>query len=75
MADKKTKGQKEQTLEEAFAQLDQLIEAMEHTELPLEDSLRFYQEGMKLIEACSKKLEQVENKVLLINEEGELDEF
>lgn len=75
MADKKKKGQEEQTLEEMFARLDELIEAMESRELSLEDSFRFYQDGMKLVEVCSKKLEQVETKVLLIKEDGELDEF
>ena len=65
----------EQTLEEAFASLDELIEILEDRETSLEDSFRVYQKGMELIKKCSEKIEQVETKVLLMNEDGELDEF
>lgn len=75
MANKKTEVQDEQTLEEAFASLDELIGILENKETSLEDSFRVYQNGMELIKKCSKKIEQVETKVLLMNEDGELDEF
>lgn len=75
MANKKTEVQDEQTLEEAFASLDELIEILENKETSLEDSFRVYQNGMELIKKCSKKIEQVETKVLLMNEDGELNEF
>lgn len=65
----------EQTLEEAFASLDELIEILEDKETSLEDSFQVYQKGMELIKMCSEKIEQVETKVLLMNEDGELDEF
>lgn len=67
--------QEEQTLEEAFAVLDDLIERLERKETSLEDSFQIYQKGMDLIKRCSEKIEQVETKVLLMNEDGELDEF
>lgn len=67
--------QEEQTLEEAFAVLDDLIERLERKETSLEASFQIYQKGMDLIKRCSEKIEQVETKVLLMNEDGELDEF
>lgn len=67
--------QEEQTLEEAFALLDDLIERLEMKETSLEESFQIYRKGMDLIKRCSEKIEQVETKVLLMNDEGELDEF
>lgn len=75
MAKKENEVQEEQTLEEAFASLDELIEILEDKETSLEDSFQVYQKGMELIKKCSEKIEHVETKVLLMNEDGELDEF
>ena len=67
--------QQEPSLEESFARLDELIQQLENTETSLEDSFRLYQNGMELIKKCSEKIERVETKVLMMNEDGELDEF
>lgn len=72
---KETENREEQTLEEAFVQLDDLIEILEDKETSLEDSFQVYQKGMELIKKCSEKIAHVETKVLLMNEDGELDEF
>lgn len=75
MKEEKKEAQAEQTLEEAFASLDELIEILEDRDTSLEESFRVYQKGMELIKQCGEKIEQVETKVLLMNDEGELDEF
>ena len=67
--------QQEMSLEESFACLDELMEKLENTETSLEDSFRLYQNGMELIKKCSEKIERVETKVLMMNEDGGLDEF
>ena len=41
--------QKEKTLEEAFEKLGELAERLEDSETSLEDSFRFYKEGMELL--------------------------
>lgn len=73
--EKTTELQEEQTLEAAFARLDEMIAVLENRETSLEDSFCVYQKGMELIKKCSEKIEQVETKILLMNEDGELDEF
>lgn len=69
-------GRKKQlTLEEAFAQLDGIIAALENEEISLEESFKQYQNGMKLLKVCNDTIDRVEKKVLKLNEEGQLDEF
>lgn len=63
------------TLEDAFARLDRMVEALEDRGISLEDSFRIYQEGMNLLKLCNEKIDQVEKKILVINGEGGLDEF
>ena len=65
----------EKTLEEAFTELDGLAEKMEDRETSLEDSFRFYRQGMELLKFCSEKLDTVEKKMLQINEDGTFSEF
>lgn len=63
------------SLEEAFEQIESMIEQLEEENITLEDSFRAYQEGMKLLKYCDEKIDRVEKQVLKINEVGELDEF
>lgn len=63
------------SLEEAFEQIEGMIEQLEEEDITLEDSFRAYQEGMKLLKYCDEKIDRVEKLVLKINEVGELDEF
>ncbi len=67
--------EKELTLEEAFAEIEQVIEQLETEEITLEDSFREYSRGMELLKYCNQSIDRVEKKVLMINEEGGLDEF
>ena len=65
----------EKTLEEAFTELDGLAEKLEDRETSLEDSFRFYRQGMELLKFCSEKLDTVEKKMLQRNEDGTFSEF
>ena len=68
-------AKKENTLEEAFPQLEQMLEKLAHKDVPLEESFAIYTEGTKLLKYCSSRLDKVEKKMLVMNEEGGLDEF
>ena len=68
-------GKKEKTLEEAFAELDEMLVKLADREVSLEESFEIYAEGTKLLKYCSDKLDKVEKKMLVMNEEGGLDEF
>ena len=66
---------KKQTLEDAFLQLETVIERLEAEDISLEDSSKAYSEGMELLQFCNASIDRVEKKVLKMNEDGELDEF
>ena len=63
------------TIEEDFQELDNLAVKLEDSETSLEDSFRFYKEGMELLKYCSDKLDTVEKKMLQMDEDGTLREF
>lgn len=62
-------------LEEAFEKLEKTVEALEREDISLEESFRIYQEGMELLKKCNLEIDQVEKKVLVLNEDGESHEF
>ena len=63
------------SLEEAFSLLDDITRTLEDEEITLEDSFQAYKKGMDLLKICNDKIDKVEKKVLMLNEEGGLDEF
>jgi len=67
--------EEEKTLEEAFGELDQMLERLADRDTTLEESFQMYAEGTKLLKYCNDKLDKVEKKMLILNEEGKLDEF
>ena len=52
--------------EEALARLEAIVAELERGELPLEDSMRIFEEGMKLSKVCLKMLEEAERKVEIL---------
>lgn len=63
------------SLEELFAEAETLIGRMEEPDLPLEEAFAAYEQGMKIIRACNSRIDHVEKKMLMMNEEGELVPF
>jgi len=61
----------EKKFEEAMERLEQVVEDLESGKLSLEDSLKIFEEGMNLVNFCSKKLEEAEQKVTILIKEGE----
>ena len=47
---------KKKSFEEALAKLEQITKKLEEGDLPLEDSLKYFDEGVKLAELCNSKL-------------------
>lgn len=52
--------------EESLANLENLVEAMEAGELSLEESLKAFEQGIKLTRECQLALEQAEQKVQVL---------
>lgn len=51
------------TFEENIHRLEQIVRAMEHGDVPLEESLKLFREGTALVEACGKSLDEAEFQV------------
>ena len=69
------KKKEDLTQEESFEKLEELLSILENRDTTLETSFQTYQEGMKLIKSCNEKLDTVEKKMQIINEEGEYSDF
>lgn len=67
--------QKELSLEENFAGLEEIIEKLESDDLPLEEAFKAYSDGMRLLKACNDQIDRVEKQVLKLTEEGQLEAF
>ena len=55
---------KKATFEQQIARLEEIVAALEKGDAPLADSLKLFEEGTKLIAACSGQLDQAEQKVV-----------
>jgi exodeoxyribonuclease VII small subunit len=59
------------TFEEAFAQLETAVEALQDGQMPLERALHYYEEGMKLAQHCNDLLEKAELRVQQLRVTGD----
>lgn len=59
------------TFEEAMNKLSQIVEKLEEGDVPLEEAIVFYKEGMELSKLCHDKLKNVEEQLTqVITEDG-----
>ena len=60
--------------EDALSRLEEIVHKMEAGDLSLDESLKSFEEGIKLVRICSKKLEEAERRIdiLVKNEQGDL---
>jgi exodeoxyribonuclease VII small subunit len=59
--------------EEALEKLEEIVRRMEGGEMTLDESLKAFEEGIKLSRLCAKKLDEADRRVdLLLRQEGEL---
>lgn len=61
-----TKEDKEMQFEEAFKRLEAIVENLESGDLSLEESMKLFEEGIGLTEACKSRLEDAEQKIQLL---------
>ena len=67
------------TFETAIARLDQLVEEMESKNIPLQDLIIRYEEGIRLVKVCEERLNEAEKRIEIITRNAagqpELTEF
>ncbi len=63
---------KQQTFEASLAALDKIVRRLEQGDLSLEESLKLFEDGVKLSRECQERLNQAERRieVLLKDENG-----
>ncbi|MFH1449016.1 MAG: exodeoxyribonuclease VII small subunit [bacterium] len=62
--------------EEALNRLEKIVKQFEENELGLEESLKLFEEGIKLSAICQDKLNEVSKKIEILtkfNEDGSLE--
>lgn len=65
------------SFDESLRRLEKIVEQMEQGDIPLEESLKLYEEGIALSKACAEKLQQAELTVRRLGKdlEGNLKLF
>ena len=59
--------------EEALGRLEDIVKKMEAGDMTLEESLKAFEEGIKLARLCSRRLDEAERRVeILLKQEEEL---
>ena len=67
-------AKKKEKFEEALQKLEAIVTQMEEGDLPLEETLKAFEEGVKLARFCTSKLDEAERKVekLMQDQAGKL---
>ncbi|WP_138159746.1 exodeoxyribonuclease VII small subunit [Peptoniphilus catoniae] len=60
-----------ESYESAYLKLEKIIEALESEDITLEESIKKYEEGLKLYKYCSNILNEYEGKVKILTGEGD----
>ncbi len=57
------------TFEESLKQLEKIVDQLERGDLPLEESIRLFEDGVRLSTACKQELDAAEGKVQILMKE------
>ena len=68
-------NEKKPTLEEAFTRIEAILTQMEQPEISLEESFSLYQQGVFQLKNCGTILDEVEKKMQILGEDGEIEEM
>ncbi|WP_462412149.1 exodeoxyribonuclease VII small subunit [Neobacillus sp. Marseille-QA0830] len=64
------------SFEEAMTKLERIVEKLEEGDVPLEEAISFYKQGMELSKLCHDKLKSVEEQLTqIITEDGRTESF
>lgn len=59
------------TVEHAFEELDAIVEELEKEETSIDDALKLYAKGVKLVQKCQESLDTIEKELIILDEKGE----
>ncbi|HVO76821.1 MAG TPA: exodeoxyribonuclease VII small subunit [Candidatus Bathyarchaeia archaeon] len=58
------------SFEEALGRLDEIVKRLEEGDVPLEESMKLYEEGMRLGSLCRRILSEAEERMKQLTEEN-----
>ena len=59
--------------EDCLTRLEKIVDQLEHGDVPLEQALKLFEEGVQLSNSCRKELEEAEGKVeILLKQNGKI---
>jgi len=61
---------KTEPFEESLKKLEKIVEKLERGSLPLEEAMEAFAEGVRLVNVCNQKLDEVENRVQMLVKDG-----
>ena len=66
---------KKLSLEDSMARLEEIVEMMESEKLPLDKSLKLYEEGVGLAQSCASELEDAKRRIKILQQgkDGEIE--
>ena len=56
-------------IEESFKLLDDIVQKLESGNLPMNEALRLYKDGVKFVEKCNVQMDKVEKQIVVLGEE------
>jgi exodeoxyribonuclease VII small subunit len=59
------------SFEESVKRLNEIVETLERGDIPLEESIRYFEEGMELVKRCKSLLAAAEEKVEMLMKSGD----
>ena len=64
------------TFEQSLKELEKIVQELESGDLPLEEAVKKFEEGIQLSKFCSEKLDETERKITMLvkNSQGTLSE-
>lgn len=65
---------KQKSYEQSMKRIEEIVEILESSELTIDESMKLYEEGVKLTAFCNKYLDNAEQKIIklsAIEENGE----
>ncbi|MGQ9485813.1 MAG: exodeoxyribonuclease VII small subunit [Desulfosoma sp.] len=65
-AQSRAKRKKTESFEEAMKRLEEIVDKLEKGDLPLEEAMEAFTEGVSLVRQCHEKLEEAEKKVQML---------
>lgn len=63
-------AEKKVTFEQGMERLEEIVSKLERGEATLDESLKLFEEGSKLVAQCSSMLDKAEQKVIRLEESG-----